>query len=350
MSALINISNYEQYALDYLEGTLNTEMQEAFDGFLALHPDLAEELDQMREVETLRPLKTALPDKDQLKVNVASTASIDASNYENFFVQDVEEMLSDSETSELQRFLNMNPQLRVDYDRFQRTILQPDLSVRFPQKSHLKRAIPLWQNTRIIAYRIAAVLVIALGSLTLWNSLQREVYLPRNAALEYTLMESLEPIRAVELGPTSVKRQSQRSDQTEEGKNTSMVHVVPARQHARLEALSTPPGFIEHEPDRTLEPRKLVAYAPSISEWVGEPAVVAAAPTQTLSLAQFVGQRVFGLDPNKTPTTRDVIRESIVKTIDDQEDLSLTADVSSSDRRAVDFSFGGLEFRRVSYK
>jgi len=47
--------NYEVYALDYLEGTLSKEAQEAMERFLLGHPEIAMELEAMREIVLLTP-------------------------------------------------------------------------------------------------------------------------------------------------------------------------------------------------------------------------------------------------------------------------------------------------------
>jgi len=47
--------NYEVYALDYLEGTLSKEHEQAMERFLLGHPEIAMELEAMREVVPLIP-------------------------------------------------------------------------------------------------------------------------------------------------------------------------------------------------------------------------------------------------------------------------------------------------------
>ena len=41
--------NYEEYALDYIEGTLSREQQQAFGRFLEENPEIAAELRALRE-------------------------------------------------------------------------------------------------------------------------------------------------------------------------------------------------------------------------------------------------------------------------------------------------------------
>jgi hypothetical protein len=54
----IHILNYESYALDYLEGELLPEDQQAFETFLEQHPEVAAELEGLDEVQLMPPVIT----------------------------------------------------------------------------------------------------------------------------------------------------------------------------------------------------------------------------------------------------------------------------------------------------
>ena len=57
--------NYETYALDYLEGNLAPEEQQAFEAFLERHPALANELQEVDELQ-LTPPRIQYPHKRSL--------------------------------------------------------------------------------------------------------------------------------------------------------------------------------------------------------------------------------------------------------------------------------------------
>lgn len=61
----IHILNYESYALDYLEGELPPEEQQAFEAFLEQHPEVAAELEGLDEVQLMPPAIT-YPDTSAL--------------------------------------------------------------------------------------------------------------------------------------------------------------------------------------------------------------------------------------------------------------------------------------------
>ncbi len=62
----ISIEDYETYALDYLEGRLDTRTRRAFDYFLAQHPHIRQELEAWSEV-TLPPMVVTFGRKEALK-------------------------------------------------------------------------------------------------------------------------------------------------------------------------------------------------------------------------------------------------------------------------------------------
>ena len=188
MSQKIDISNYELHALDYIEGTLSPALHTAFEAFLLTHADIAEEIEGLREMEALIPMEGSV-DKESLKINVEATPSIDASNYESYFIHDVEETLDEAGQEELALFLDKNPALVQDHTLYQKTRLASDVNVVYPEHAALKRSLPLWENTRVYAYRAAAIFVIALGGMTVLNMLNDEVYVPRVQSLDYSLME-----------------------------------------------------------------------------------------------------------------------------------------------------------------
>lgn len=64
----ITINNYEEFALDYLEGNLNTEEHQQFCLFLDQYPEIKESLENFEEIK-LPGLAMIMPDKDRLYRN-----------------------------------------------------------------------------------------------------------------------------------------------------------------------------------------------------------------------------------------------------------------------------------------
>lgn len=61
-----NLENYEEHALDYLEGSLSPPDREAFQTFLLLHPQIKDELEGFEIIEVQPDLGEELTSKDQL--------------------------------------------------------------------------------------------------------------------------------------------------------------------------------------------------------------------------------------------------------------------------------------------
>ncbi|MCC8088096.1 MAG: hypothetical protein LIO79_02380 [Rikenellaceae bacterium] len=63
----VNINNYEEFALDYLEGNLSRERSEMFEKFLIEHPDIAVDIDGLsKELPVLSASEDFFSDKSRL--------------------------------------------------------------------------------------------------------------------------------------------------------------------------------------------------------------------------------------------------------------------------------------------
>lgn len=64
---MIDEHNYEQWAMDYIEGTLGAEQRRAFDAFLAGHPAIAAQIGPLQsDLPVLPPETVVYPDKTGL--------------------------------------------------------------------------------------------------------------------------------------------------------------------------------------------------------------------------------------------------------------------------------------------
>lgn len=62
----INLENYEQYALDYLEGGLTSDKIKEFEQFLQDHPEIEQELAELADIRLLPNMDTIYPHKEKL--------------------------------------------------------------------------------------------------------------------------------------------------------------------------------------------------------------------------------------------------------------------------------------------
>jgi hypothetical protein len=340
MSTKINISNYDQYALDYLEGSLDPALLAAFEQFLDAHPDIRIELIEMGSIEPLvADPSQSYASASELKKVVQTTAHIHEGNYESYFVASVEDMLTTDEAAELEQFLAQNGFLQRDHQLYLKTKIRPNENEVFPDRSVLKRPLPLWEEPARVVLRVAAIAVVALGGLTIWNALNERLYVPRHATTSFSLMESV-PNNPIQQQPSAIEKEK------------TAIFTAELAQTERVAPPATLPlRGVQMVASPSSEPaeREMLAYAPVVSDWIGE-APIAPRPVEELTLAQFIGKQFFGVDPQQAPTTKDLIREGLVKTIDHTEAFELRTTSNHPQKRSLDFLAGNFEFKRVTYK
>lgn len=152
----IDRENCEAWFLDYYEGNLSKEGVEEMFAFLILHPDLREVFDSYDEVSFAPDSKIQFDSKMDLKKTVKISEGIDASNYEEYFVGAVENVLSAEEKKELEQFLEMNPDKRAELELLRQTILEPEPEIVFENKSALKKSV-LVTETNFEEYAVMAL-------------------------------------------------------------------------------------------------------------------------------------------------------------------------------------------------
>ena len=160
----INRNNYEAYFLDYHEKTLGPGQVAELMVFLEENPDLNEEFESF-ETFVAVPGNATLENKRTLKKKDYKTAgTITALNYEQFMVAAIEGDLGTLEKKQLDAFLKINPEARLEYDFFRKTRLIPE-EVSFSYKKELKKTgmFTLYRREMGIALAIAASILIFLA-------------------------------------------------------------------------------------------------------------------------------------------------------------------------------------------
>ena len=157
----INRNNYEEFFLDYFDGNLNsTQVKELF-VFINENPNIyKEEFDSFEKFSLVAEEEIVFEDKESLKKkDIISIGSIDSSNYEMFFVAEIENDLSDKELKEVQFFIQKNPHLAETFHLLKLSKLKPDTSIIFENKDNLKKneivAIGLINKTNYESYFVA---------------------------------------------------------------------------------------------------------------------------------------------------------------------------------------------------
>ncbi len=160
MMRRIDRYNYEEFFLDYLEGNLNDSEKKNLESFLALNPDLKEELDEMCLIELEEENITF--DKSSLKQIPFET------DFEDFCVAKLEGDLEQEEEIAFTKYLNDNLIGKAQYQLYEKTKLTADFDIIYPDKEELKR-----KERKIIPYWMISGVGIAASVLLLfsvWNT------------------------------------------------------------------------------------------------------------------------------------------------------------------------------------
>ncbi len=153
MKPEINIHNYESYLLDYLEGRLNEEQAKKVEQFLALHPEIAEEIEQWHLIK-LEPESISL-DKSKLKKEEEAIHSFQNRSKEEWVIAALEGDLDDTQLRIFKETKEKDPELNELFRQMKKIKLAPDNSIQFPYKEGLKKktvvVLPSW-----LRYGVAA--------------------------------------------------------------------------------------------------------------------------------------------------------------------------------------------------
>ncbi|TKG93547.1 hypothetical protein EYV94_17540 [Puteibacter caeruleilacunae] len=126
----INIHNYEEYMLDYLEGNLHGELKAEMERFLADHPEL-----DMEDLPILSDLdeNTFFSAKESLK----KSAFEDEEYFQQQCIAYHENDLSSIDKEALLSYISQHPELKKEFDTFKKVYLIPDMSITYEQKGKL---------------------------------------------------------------------------------------------------------------------------------------------------------------------------------------------------------------------
>lgn len=161
----INLDNYEQYFLDYLEGNLSPEMARELNAFLRAHPELKGVLEDYEAVTIVPDESVIYHPKSSLKKNIHSPALIKDDDLEKIMISSVEGLLDPEEEAGLQQYLRLSPEKAREMEIFRMTRIPVDPAITFPYKSRLKRKAIILSVPRLAwgLAAAAAVIIVALG-------------------------------------------------------------------------------------------------------------------------------------------------------------------------------------------
>jgi hypothetical protein len=156
----ITRENYENWFLDYLDGSLDQDGREEVHNFLLKHPDLADELESFSPALSLND-NQEYPFKELLKKSQYD----DSAFFENMAIAEMEGDLTEDEAADFKNWLSDHPGRQKFISQIKKIRLHPDLSIVFPQKEHLKKK----SSVITLPYRITAVAAMLLLAFLLFK-------------------------------------------------------------------------------------------------------------------------------------------------------------------------------------
>lgn len=157
--------NYEEFFLLYVDNELNVSDRKAVEEFVAMNPDLKEELMMLQD--TVLPLEkeASLGDKSFLYRHASTTEMVNDTNFEEYFVLYGDDELTNEEKAATELFVYKNPQHQVAFELIQKVRYTADTSIVFPDKESLYRSE---KDEKVIVFRwwrvaVAAAVLLFLG-------------------------------------------------------------------------------------------------------------------------------------------------------------------------------------------
>lgn len=186
----INRTNYQEYFLDYFEHMLDPGQVAELMVFLEANPDLNAEFEEFEPV-ALSADSISFAGKNKLKKrDYNPVGPIHGINYEEWMVGRLEHDLTPSEEQELDRFLEANPDARLEFAQFLKSRL-PVTAYTYENKEHLKkRAGVIFLGSPLGRILAVAASILLLISIFILNNRQAEP----DAMVTTERPESLEPM------------------------------------------------------------------------------------------------------------------------------------------------------------
>ena len=133
-SGKISESNYEEFMVGAVEGTLSADEMKQLEIFLAANADKREELELLRQTILEPETDLVFENKESLKKTVLITEE----NFESFALDYAEGTLKGETLRQFEKYLEAHPELKAELNAFGELKLQPDASVVFDAKDSLK--------------------------------------------------------------------------------------------------------------------------------------------------------------------------------------------------------------------
>jgi hypothetical protein len=157
----IDLTNYEQFILDYLEGRMTPEGEQLMKKFLISHPDIKEEIEGY-DSSLLIPVPSSVAEKTALYKSFSDIRQITSENFEEFCVAHFEDDLEESAEKLLSQFLTDHPDKKPSFDLYGKLKFHPDKKIIYPAKSRLRKHVIITFRRIFLATAASAAAILIL--------------------------------------------------------------------------------------------------------------------------------------------------------------------------------------------
>lgn len=162
----ITRTNYEEFAISYLDGTLDPVDTAELLLFLEQNPDLNDEFQELNKI-SLKPDTDIQYNYKELLMQPADVDAINLStdNYNFYFIAACEGDLSEKGMIAVKQFVGMHPELELALETFNSVKLIADLEISFPDAAKLRKPAIIKTSIRylILAGSVAASLLLLIS-------------------------------------------------------------------------------------------------------------------------------------------------------------------------------------------
>lgn len=161
----IDRHNYEEFFILYWDDELSVSQKQAVENFVKENTDLQEEFTILRETRFTPDKNVQLEEKEFL----LNTSFINITNYEEQLINYIDDELSNEERKEIETSAAKYPTIQKELTLLQKTKLQPEAEVIFPDKTTLYKRE---EKVRVISMTwfrvaVAAAIILIAGFATL---------------------------------------------------------------------------------------------------------------------------------------------------------------------------------------
>lgn len=237
---VITPENYEMYFLLYIDCELDEAGQAAVEAFLSAHPELQEEMNQLKEAVLTLPAEEeiVLPNKMNL---YKFDGIINDQNVEEKIILSIDNELNKEENNSLEAYLTQNPGAHQLYQQYRLTVL-PQEKIEYPNKAALYqstgKSVSMFR-TRWVELSIAAAVALFI-TVNIFSPMKPSEVM-ENIRTTHSSVNQNQPVTPVKHDSNQAVTNEDSKPSTEIAANNNTAVEKPAKNQTTVEFPSVKP-------------------------------------------------------------------------------------------------------------